>query len=241
MTTVDVLIITDGRDCVVDTIESAAHSLVSDNRVRWWAYCDSPLPAHQVRLYDTLNRVLHESEPKRVFWHPGGRQGFGGAIRYAWEAVAAESDATHLFHLEDDFTFNRPVPLDDMAQVLDNFPEIVQMALRRQPWNDAEIAAGGVVELRPDEFHDSAGYVHRPDGGVTLHWLEHQLFWTTNPSLIRMDHIRRFPWPDVERSEGVYTHRILDRDPNLRFAYWGARDSGEWVHHIGDTRTGTGY
>lgn len=228
---IDVLIITDGRrDCVHRAASSARVSLVGDIG-QWWVYDDTGDPDHAAWLRGLFPHA-------NVFQHPDGRQGFGGAIAYAWSELAAGSDASHIFHLEDDFTFNRDIPVDKMAVVLDSCPEIVQMALRRQPWNDAEKAAGGVVELQPDEFHDAFLATHH---GSRFDWLEHQLFWTTNPSLIRRQHIIDHPWPNVEQSEGIYTRQLLDHDPDYRFGYWGARDSGEWVHHIGDRRAGTGY
>lgn len=237
--TIDVLMITDGRQaCFAETLRSAQanlHGYID----RWWVYCDTD-DGDYIAYLDEF--VRSDDGVDEVFWHPRGRQGFGGAIRYAWGKILADSAATHLFHLEDDFTFNRPVNLDHLAVVLDTYPEIVQMALRRQPWNDAELAAGGVVELHPTAFTDTAAELMLPDGGIEhFDWLEHRLFWTTNPALIRTEFIAENPWPDSRHSEGIFTRRVLDRNPDARFGYWGARDSGEWVHHIGADRIGTGY
>lgn len=235
---IDVLIITDGRDCVYDTIASARDRLHGDIH-KWWLYHDGHVHPSEV------DRLM-ETGIDELFWHPDGRQGFGGAIAHAWKTVVLNSPATHLFHLEDDFTFNRDVDLDDIAYVLDTHRYLAQMALRRQPWNDAEKAAGGVVELIPTAFSDQSTF--RPKEGAAvgfdpqlLMWLEHREFWTTNPSLIRVEHILNNPWPNVPQSEGRYTLALKDYDPDLRFGYWGHRDSGEWVHHIGDQRVGTGY
>lgn len=41
------------------------------------------------------------------------------------------------FHLELDFAIGRDVYLDEMAAVLDEQPHLVQLALRRPPWNSA--------------------------------------------------------------------------------------------------------
>lgn len=230
---IDVLVITDGRvDCLGRTLESAAVNLDGDIN-KWWLYCDNPDPHVRDRLWAVAEPVIDE-----MFWHREGRQGFAGAISYAWRHVIANSPATHLFHLEDDFTFNRSVPLDMMASILDRVPYLAQLALRRQAWNEQEIAAGGVVELRPDEFHDRRVAI---DGRYDEQWLEHTLFWTTNPSLIRTEHVADHPWPNVDRSEGIYTRQLLDAYPDLRFAYYGSRDSEPWVHHIGEQRVGTGY
>jgi hypothetical protein len=119
-----------------------------------------------------------------------------------------------------------------MALVLDHHPDLVQLALRRQPWNPEEQAAGGIVEQHPDDYTEREWRGHR--------WLAHRRFFTTNPSLYRTDLIRTEEWPDVEHSEGMFTHQLL-ADPLVSFGFWGARDSGEWCTHIGHQRVGTGY
>lgn len=185
------------------------------------------------------------------------RLGFGGTIRAAWEALAAV-EVDYVFHLEDDFTFNRPVDLDAMAHVLRERPHLAQLALRRQPWSEQERRAGGVVEVWPDEYEErtAADITDIGDGVAVVKehaWLEHRLFWTTNPSLYRRE-LCAVGWPDGPHSEQVFTRRLLaDGLPwdahgvpitgeALRFGYWGARDSGEAVHHIGMDRSGgTGY
>lgn len=172
------------------------------------------------------------------------RLGFGGTIGAAWEALAA-IECEYVFHLEDDFIFRRRVDLDAMAWILGEFPSLAQMALRRQPWNDAEKIAGGIVEQWPHEYID---WLHPdPALGVDHQWLTHRLFWTTNPSLYRRE-LCTLGWPPGDKSEPRFAHQLLteglpwDVDADaVRFGYWGARDSGEWVHHIGAQRVGDGY
>ena len=48
-------------------------------------------------------------------------------------------------------------------------------------------------------------------------------------------------WPEGSHSEGRFGIKLLEELPDARFAFWGTRDSGEWVEHIGDVRTGIGY
>lgn len=168
----------------------------------------------------------------------GKRSGFTGAIRSAWSHLRAfPGTERFILHLEEDFTFNRPVPLDDMAEVLDAQPQLAQLALRRQPWSDTERQAGGVVELNPGEYLERQTQLA---DGRPVAWLEHRLFWTTNVSLYRMSLMADQDWPDVEHSEGMFTIQLRE-DPALRFAYWGARNSGEAITHIGHRRSGTGY
>lgn len=219
------LVITDGRrDCIAKTIPSALDNLQGPI-TRRVLYDDSGDPDHCAWLEATFPSF-------DLIWHPDGRQGFGGAIRTAWFQLA-HGPQQYVFHLEDDFTFNRPVDLTAMADVLDHRPELVQLALRRQPWNDHERLAGGIVEQHPDAYkdrHDASGH----------HWLAHRLFFTTNPSLYRRA-LCSTPWPDGADSEGRFTHQLLQADESARFAFWGDRDSGEAVEHIGRERVGTGY
>lgn len=162
----------------------------------------------------------------------GDRLGFAGAYARAWRHLIAFVPEPYVLSTEDDFIYTRPVDLTDLACVLHQNPHLAQLALRRQPWGPKEEAAGGVVEQHPDAYAEMVDHAHR-------HWLEHRLFWTTNPSLHRTM-LCALGWPEVAQSEGIFTHRLLE-DPDLRFGYWGPRESGEWVKHIGHQRAGTGY
>lgn len=219
------LVITDGRrDCISETIPSAL-AMLEGQVTRRVLYDDSGDPDHR-------DWLAHEFPTFDLIWHPDGRQGFGGAIRTAWTHLATGPEP-FVFHLEDDFTFNRPVPLTGMAAVLDDQPDLVQVALRRQAWNEHERLAGGVVEQHPDAYTERSDAFGRS-------WLEHSLFFTTNPSLYRRT-LCEGGWPSGDRSEGKFTHQILHANPLAKFGYWGARDSGEWVTHIGKERVGVGY
>lgn len=153
--------------------------------------------------------------------------GFAGAIQAGWEQI----DTDHVFHLEADFTFNQPVPVDQMIAVLHAHPRLAQLVLKRQPWNDTEKAAGGIVEQHPDD------YTEKTWCGQT--WTEHRRFWSTNPG-VYSSRFCRVGWPQEPESEGVFTHIVL-RDPHLRFGFWGAKFARPLVHHLGEIRTGVGY
>lgn len=218
---IDVLVMTDGRrDCITETIASARDNLYGPIDA-WWIHDDSGDPDYRDWLETFRLPII------------GGatRSGFGGAIRSAWRHLRT-SDARFVFHLEDDFTFNRPVDLAAMADVLDANPHLVQLALRRQPWNAAEVAAGGFIEQHPD------AYIDRTDG--EHEWLEHTGFFTTNPSLYRRSLLDE-GWPDGDQSEGRFALNMMQRHPGWRFGYWGGRNSGEAVTHIGNVRSGVGY
>lgn len=216
------IVITDGRtDCITRTIESAMSNL--EGVTERWMYDDSGDEDHRAWLFKTFPEF-------RLVYHPEGRQGFGGAIREIWDVLRKRSAADYIFHLEDDFTFNRPVPLDDMIEILDEQPELAQVALRRQAWNSHEIRAGGVIEVNPDAYTERLGHFHS--------YLEHDLFFTTNPSLYRRSLLDN-EWPEGANSEGRFTGWM--RDLNYRFAYLGERSDPPWVHHIGDERAGKDY
>lgn len=220
------LVMTDGRrDCIEQTIASARENLLG-NITRRIIHDDSGDPAYRLWLGAWF--------PEFEIVSTGQRSGFGGAIQSAWRHLRVfPGNERFVAHLEDDFTFNRPVPLDAMADVLQMLPHLQQMALRRQPWNDDERAAGGIVEQHPDDYTEHAW---ESKGHA---WLEHRRFFTTNPSLYRMS-LTANVWPNGAHSEGVFTHELL-ANPDIRFGFWGARDSGEAVTHIGNERVGVGY
>lgn len=155
--------------------------------------------------------------------------GFAGAIREGWRQVL-ETDAQFVWHHELDFTYNQPVPVAAMIDVLDAHPHLTQLALLRQPWNDEEKAAGSIYNLIRDWLHPATDGMH--------HWLEHQRPNTTNPSLWPRWVIER-GWPTCQHSEGIFGGDLLKSDPALRSAYWGQGE--ELCVHIGDERTGHGY
>lgn len=215
------LMFTDGRrDCLKQTLDSAAEQLSGkiDHRIIVNDSLDDDFS-------EWLRRTCFEFEIIRAT----EKKGFCGAIQTGWKALPKDTD--YVFHLEDDFTFNRPVPLADMAATLEAHTYLVQLALRRQPWNEQEKAAGGIVEMWPDQYIDCNNTFGR--------WLEHRLFFTTNPSLY---HVRwtREGWPDPPACEQAFTEELL-KNPDIRFGYWGRRADDPWVHHIGAHRVGTGY
>lgn len=217
------LVMTDGRlSYLAETVASAERMLGGPITERWM---------HDDSGSDEHRKLLQKMFPNFRQIGVGSRAGFGRSIARAWGMLSAESKADYVFHLEGDFTFNCPIRLTSMMAVLDNNPHLVQLALRRQPWNPEEEAAGGIIERHPEAYEDCFDGPHA--------WLEHRLFFTTNPSLYRRELVKN-GWPDEERSEGVFTHRLL-ADPGVRFGFWGRRDTPPWVEHIGYERAGGGY
>lgn len=218
-----VLVMTDGRDDVLHECMTW-NSVTSAGGIEYWLHDDTGDDAHRQALatqYRTFN-VLGE----------GPRRGFGGAIRYAWSQLLARSAAEYVWHQEDDFLAAGSVDLTELATVLEANPYLVQVALRRQAWNDAERAAGGVIEQHPDDYKQVT------DGRHT--WLEHRRFFTTNPCLYRRSLLER-GWPEGQHSEGRFGIALFADHPQARAAFWGPRDAPPAVQHIGMQRVGTGY
>lgn len=223
---VTVLVMTDGRLGCLGRALSSLSFLSGGPIVRRVLHDDSG--------DDDYRRILADSYGS-TGWEvigAGPRRGFAGAYRHAYDWLIAHDTAPWVWSTEDDFVHTRPVDLDAIVAVMGRHSHLTQMALRRQPWNDIERAAGGIVESRPREYADCR------DGDGQ--WLEHRLFHTTNPSLVPRRVIVEHPWPTVPHSEGVFSAGLF-ADRRARAAYWGARESGEWVRHIGKTRAGHGY
>jgi len=222
-----VMVITDGRrECMEPTMRAMRANLVGPiDRVV--IINDSADPAYAEFLdfaYPGFERVHHQS-----------RRGFGGAIQSGWDNLG---DTDWVFHLEDDFVLERPVNLLDMQATLCGQPHLAQLALLRQPWNADEWAAGGIVQQHPTEYQE-----HTSPRGA---WLEHRLFFTTNPSLYPKS-LTTLGWPEGPQSEGRFGMRLLREgmpgvEPTrLRFGFWGARGQLPLVNHIGTDRAGVGY
>lgn len=221
---VALLVITDGRDeYLADCVASAEANLHGPVTERWM-YDDTGDQAHRLALAARYPEFRHINN--------GPRQGFGGAIRAAWAQLAERSRADWVFHLEADFTFNRPVDLAAMVDVLANHWYLAQMALLRQPWNAAEHAAGGIINQHPGDYSDVTDGRH--------HWLEHRRFFTTNPSLYRRSLCSR-GWPAGRGSEGRFGLALFAESLLNRCGFWGRRTDPPWVEHIGHQRVGTGY
>ena len=217
------LVMTDGRDdLLARTLPIAAEHVPYDRLV----------------IHDDTGSIDHRRHLAETYRHLGAdviggdtRRGFGGAIAAAWKYLATKPER-FIVHLEDDFVLGRHLEWSDLADTLDRHPHLVQLALRRQPWNAEEAAAGGIVEQHPDD------YVEQFDAGGV--WLEHARFFTTNPSIYRRD-LCSVGWPSGANSEGRFGIDLLAEHPEWRFAFWGSRGSGEWCEHIGHERVGTGY
>lgn len=166
--------------------------------------------------------------------------GFAGAVQAGWDGVL-ETGCEWVLHLESDFIFTHPVPLEAMRRIIAESggnlgtellpPQILQVSLLRQAWNEREKAAGGVILADPDHFRT----IH---AGAT--WTEHRKYFTTTPSLYPAELCKR-GWPQKPRSEGVFTHQLLAESEKHCFAVYGGWNDPPRCWHIGETRAGKGY
>lgn len=171
--------------------------------------------------------------------HPSRQNGFCRATTRLWAAAASDEEVDYVFWLEHDFRVERRVSLEQMASLLEQEPDLAQVALVRNAENHQERRAGGLIASRPGAFEARQSTVEAEGVGWVVPWLEHRAFFTTNPSLMRRDFMRENPFPDDEQPhcEGRFGIELVRR--GFRFAYWG--DGIPWVQHVGDRQDGTGY
>lgn len=222
---VTLLVMTDGRgECLESTIGSAFTHLEGDI-VRRVIHDDSAVPAYHEWLHDMFPRfeIIKPEGP--------GKAGFGGAIINAWKHLRNE-DPGWIVHLEDDFVFNRIIDLDEIIQVMLNRQDLVQMVIKRQPWNYDEVAAGGFIQLHPEAYHQA--------NRGNAWWIEHEQYFSTNPCLYH-NSLMWETWPDGSNSEGLFSRKLLDRYPAAVFGFWGKIEDAPWCEHIGLQRNGIGY
>lgn len=223
---ITLLIMTDGRKMFIEPTLAAVDK---ENKLNG--------PVSRKLIHDDSGDVRFARWLKRTYgdeyeiYSTGRRSGFGGAIISAWKQLQNDNNEW-VFHLEDDFVIQEVLPIGEMMTVMDRNPHLVQMALRRQAWNEQEKAAGGIVEQDPDS------YTERDNGLFT--WLEHTKFFTTNPSLYRKSLTVEHPWPTGVNSEGRYGIELFSSGYH-KSGYWGPKDSAPKCLHIGEFRNGDGY
>lgn len=220
MAKVVLLIMTDGRDYIWETSKSWANFSRYD---------------HIVINDDSGNegfaRRLSREFPSASIVSSGKRSGFDGAVRNAWRALR-DIDADYILWCEDDFVINEYIDVDDMIFVLEQDPNMQQLVLMRQPWNEQEVAAGSIISVDPQDFvewHDEYGHG----------WLQHRKYFSTNVNLHRKSLLDR-EWPVGQHSEGRFSIELF-KDPEAHVAIWGRRSDPPKITHIGHNRTGFSY
>jgi hypothetical protein len=209
------VVITDGRrDCLKASVSSMKEQI-------------RPWPEQRFIIDDSGDEgyglMLNETFPDFFVAHHSERRGFCGAVKSGFE-LAAASRADFTVWCEDDFTYNEPVDLDAMQAILEANPHLAQLALKRQPVNHEERAAGDLMAAWPAET-----WVQR-DG-----FIEHELTFTTNPSLIPRRVIELILASGVDCAETIITGQLLAA--GYKLGYLGEIGDPPRVEHIGDHRT----
>lgn len=205
------LIITDGRrDLLERTLKSAKENLPEFEKKIIINDCqDSTFKSFLNSLYDY--EVYHNYE----------KLGFCGAIQKGWDVLPPTD---YVFHLEEDFIFNKKVDVEKMKEILQD-DKICQVSLKRQKWGSE---VNGFIEDNPQDYEQKEGYVR------------HRNFFTTNPSLYKYD-ITKIGFPQVKRSEHEFSQILF----NLGFysAILGDKFDPPKVEHIGVEQSinATGY
>lgn len=218
------LVVTDGRPTLLEqTLHSWEQNGCELDVVVVIDDSSDPVYGARIRSLYEKKRFDIRSSPIKL--------GFNGAIQEGWSALMG-CGLDYVVHIEDDWEFLEPVPIQKMINVLAKNPVLAQLVLKRQPVNAEEIAAGGIIEQWPDQYTERA-----TDGNV---WSEHALFFSTNPCIYPAE-IINYRWPQTARSEQAFTRQLVAE--GFRFAFWGAKTDPPRIHHIGDVRspTGTGY
>ena len=178
------------------------------------------------RCIDTFDTYVYGESDRIVVDDRDHRFGMAGAVRDGWTR-ALDLGADYVFHVEEDFEFRSPVQLDSLQYILDRAPHLAQVVLKRQPWNEQEKQAGGIVEQEPD------AYVECGAMGRNVRWTEHRRIFSLNPCLIPRRTLE-LGWPDGNEAE--FTQRCLDAE--MLFAFYGGRFDPPVVHHVGYQRSG---
>lgn len=174
----------------------------------------------------TTNCIIEISQAEK-------QQGFCGATAALWEmACWSHHDYDYVFWLEHDFRFTEPIQVASMAGVLTANPNLAQLSIMRQPVNQRERQAGGVLA-----DHRQRGATFAEHGGW-LPWLSHRAYFTTNPSLMRRGFMLSHRWPDdgLAECEGRMGAQLLG--DGYYFGIVG--DGSPGCEHVG-RRTGKGY
>lgn len=218
-----VVYLTNGRKaCLLESMETLPGHLTLPADPHLLIVDDSGDPEYRKFLRDRFGEVWEISEVG------GAAQGYSAAVQHIWRKAEAYD---FVFLIEDDFLFERPVNLQDLATSLRHCPEVAQFVLLRQSWFGNEVEAGGLLPALERMGHK---LTH-----VGTNWIEHRATWSTNPTLFRGGNwVKNHPWPSGEGSEYRFGQSLFLTEPKTVCAYWG--DGTEYVRHIGE-RKGFGY
>lgn len=182
-----------------------------------WPYLQRSLASVGLGQFDRVVGAFDGCSPPneigRVFdatWESTVRGGLTANMARALSLL--DDDDEWVFWLEEDFVIE-DAPLEDMAAVL-KVNRVANMVLARQPWNEAEMAAGSVLATIPGLR-------------VCDVWCEHWAGFWLNPFVAHASLLRSLT-PGVEQD---LTAQCLDR--GYSFGYWGGPSDRPRCWHIG--------
>lgn len=213
MNKVSLVVITDGRQSCIEQTIDRFNQVIEYTFFEKLIINDSADP----RYHDFLTNRFPEF---KIISHET-RRGLAGAVQSAWASVSPESD--YVFHLEDDFLFNKSVNISDMIFLLRKNPHLVQMALVRAPVNPPEEEVGGFV------FQHLEDYTQKDE------YFEHGRLFTLNPCVYPMSTVK-MGWPD-HGGESEFTSKAHSIDKDYRFGFYGNIYDPPLVTHIGGRRS----
>lgn len=228
------------RELLEQTVASAASRLKGEFFEKVMIN-DAPSPEYNKYLIDKYGdefTVINHDQ----------NMGLSGSVQSLW-MLAQMKQADYIFHLEEDFTFNKNIYVDDLIQILSNDIHIAQIALKRQPCNPAEIEVGGFMEQNPSSYIKHTIWripVYRLNpnrskwicGRVAkiineIDYLNHRNFFTLNPCLYPISTTRigwEKGWGEKEFGERLFSNELI------KCSYLGKIEDAPLVEHIGNYR-----
>ncbi len=213
MNKISLVVITDGRQACIEQTINRFNEVINYSFFEKLIINDSGDPRYHdflINRFPDFNVVSHEQ-----------RRGLAGAVQSAWASVNPEVD--YVFHLEDDFVFNKSIDINHMAFLLRTNPQLVQMALVRASVNPPEEAVGGFVFQHLEDYSQKEDY------------FQHGRLFTLNPCLYPMSTIK-MGWPD-HGGESEFTTKVHSIDKDYRFGFYGNIYDEPLVTHIGGRRS----
>jgi hypothetical protein len=222
MKKIDLLITTNGRkEYIVPTIDS------------WKNFIDTNIN-NKIIIDDSGNQEyrdwLASTFPDFQILELGEKNMGFSFLMKTW-LVDLDIKSEYFLLLEDDFLLLEELDTENILNILNN-EHLIELSLKRQAWSAEEINAGGMIE----RIFNGTNFVQR-DG-----WFEHREFFTTNPSFINVERLRKYSKPIYKNSEliseGEFGSRLFAANPELYASFLGNIFDKPKVEHIGHIRTG---
>lgn len=150
--------------------------------------------------------------------------GLGQSIN---ELIQEAKNYDYIFHLEDDFLFNREVSVDRMIEILENEEKMVQLRLVRQPVYPMEIEANSCITPHGFKWEQQSDYIKVWCG------------WSFNPNLAKAKWYTKVGTVPLQKVEVCFSQAIYkDLDDSYYVGCPGQVTDSSWITHIGEHRKG---